>query len=111
MKLVDVNFRNLDENPNILCVGLAVDSDVYYAALVDTTTYLCYVEEVGLTPAKTGFNGIYRKIENGEVWNYVYNFFVKAGAFDKYLKGKNWRWVEKNGKAQIPKWFTEKVQK
>lgn len=107
MKMVDTDVKETD-NKNVVCVGTAIDSEIFYAALVDITSRRCYVEEIGLSQAKMGFTGIYRKIENDQEWQKVYQFFNAAGVFDKFLKGRNYHWNKTEGKSNIPGWFKNK---
>ncbi len=107
MRIFDTSIKETD-NKNVVSVGLAEDNKIFYAALVDLTSKKCYVEEVGLTGAKSGFTGIYRKIDNEEEWQRIYNMFNKAGVFDKFLKGANYHWDKKNGHSNVPGWFKDK---
>ena len=109
MKIVNSSTEQTD-NKDVIRVGLAIDSKVYYAALVDTKTHKCYVEEVGLSGMKTGYQGVYRKIDDEECWRRVYAFFNAAGVFDRFLKGRNWYWDRKNGRDNIPQGLLGKVK-
>ena len=108
MKLVSTEVKKAPKSENIYCVGLAIDSGIYYAALVDIKTQKNYVEEVSLSPTKQKFTGVFKKIVNEELWRKLCAFFNAAGVFEQFWKGKNWRWHKENGKESIPNWFDRK---
>ena len=111
MKLVNTDTKQPDpERPNMVCVGLAIDSSIYYAALVDMRTKKNYVEEVGISPAGTMFTGVFRQIDDDQAWKRVSEFFNKAGVFENFYKGSNWRWAKKDNESIIPDWFTKRYR-
>lgn len=109
MHLVSDEIREMDPSmPHIVCVGLAMDSGIMYAAIVDTKTRKNYVEEVSMSSANVHFTGTVRKLENDEEWRRVSDFFNRIGVFERFYNGKNWRWKRSQGKDSIPKKFKDK---
>jgi len=109
MRLVSSKAEQTD-NANVVRVGLAVDETTYYAALVDTQTNKCYVEELGLASKNMGYQGVYRQIKNEREWQVVYRFFRLCGVFDKFLHGKEWYWSGMNEVDSVPVWFKDQFQ-
>ena len=108
MKIVNTEVKQIPKSQSLWSVGMAVDSDIYYVAMVDIQTNKNYVEEVSISPSKEKFTGVFKKIEDEETWQKVSSFFNAAGVFEQFWKGKNWRWHKENGKEVVPDWFRRK---
>ncbi len=108
MKLVSTKVKRIPESETIYAVAIAMDSDIFYAALIDIKTGKNYVEEVSLSPTKEKFTGVFREIKNTDQWKLVSAFFNAHSVFDKFWKGKNWTWNRKDGIPTIPNWFKQR---
>lgn len=79
------------EGSELLCIGLAVNSGVYYAALVHPVTQVNYTLYANLSNSVTGhFKMTYAEIEDEKEHRAIDDFFLKAGTFELYYKGMNW---------------------
>ena len=109
--MVSEQVRNDMDNdrPWMVCVGIAIDSGIYYAALVDTRYRKNYVEEVSLSPSGAEFTGVFRQITDDKEWRIASDFFLKVGVFERFYNAQNWRWSRTDNKDDVPKWFNERL--
>jgi len=108
MKLINTDVKKIPKSKSLYSIGMAIDSSIYYVAMVDINSQKNFVEEVSLSPSREKFTGVFREIQDEETWKKVSAFFNAAGLFEQFWKGKNWRWHRENGKEVVPDWFQRK---